>query len=36
MSRLILQTPTFAALSKLYVDNWRWQDVPFFLRSGKA
>ncbi len=29
------QTPTFAAL-KLYVDNWRWQDVPFFLRSGKA
>ncbi|HLU10133.1 MAG TPA: glucose-6-phosphate dehydrogenase [Oceanobacillus sp.] len=29
------QTPTFAAL-KLYIDNWRWQDVPFFLRSGKA
>lgn len=29
------QTPTYAAL-KLYVDNWRWQDVPFFLRSGKA
>ncbi len=28
-------TPTFAAL-KLYVDNWRWQDVPFYLRSGKA
>jgi glucose-6-phosphate 1-dehydrogenase len=21
---------------KLYVDNWRWQDVPFYLRSGKA
>jgi len=28
-------TPTFAAF-KLYVDNWRWQDVPFYLRSGKA
>lgn len=25
---------TFAAL-RLYVDNWRWQDVPFFLRTGK-
>ena len=25
---------TFAAL-KLYVDNWRWADVPFYLRSGK-
>jgi glucose-6-phosphate 1-dehydrogenase len=29
------QTPTFAAL-KLYVNNWRWQGVPFYLRSGKA
>jgi len=29
------QTPTFAAL-KLEVDNWRWQGVPFYLRSGKA
>ena len=28
-------TPTYAALL-LYVDNWRWQGVPFFLRSGKA
>lgn len=27
-------TETFAAL-KLYVDNWRWQDVPFYLRTGK-
>ncbi len=27
-------TETFAAL-KLFVDNWRWQDVPFYLRSGK-
>jgi glucose-6-phosphate 1-dehydrogenase len=27
-------TDTFAAL-KLYVDNWRWQDVPFYLRTGK-
>jgi len=28
------QTPTYAAL-RLYVDNWRWQGVPFYLRSGK-
>jgi glucose-6-phosphate 1-dehydrogenase len=25
---------TFAAM-RLYVDNWRWQGVPFYLRSGK-
>jgi glucose-6-phosphate 1-dehydrogenase len=29
------QTPTFAAL-KLYIDNWRWKEVPFYLRSGKS
>jgi glucose-6-phosphate 1-dehydrogenase len=29
------QTETFAAL-KLFVDNWRWQDVPFYLRTGKC
>ena len=29
------QTPTYAAL-KMYVQNWRWQGVPFYLRSGKA
>jgi glucose-6-phosphate 1-dehydrogenase len=29
------QTATFAAI-RFYVDNWRWQGVPFFLRSGKA
>ncbi|NOZ48669.1 MAG: glucose-6-phosphate dehydrogenase [Chloroflexi bacterium] len=29
------QTPTYAAL-ELYVNNWRWQGVPFYLRSGKA
>jgi glucose-6-phosphate 1-dehydrogenase len=28
------QTETFVAL-KLYLDNWRWQDVPFYLRTGK-
>lgn len=28
------QTETFAAL-KLFVDNPRWQGVPFYLRSGK-
>jgi glucose-6-phosphate 1-dehydrogenase len=27
-------TETFAAL-KLYLDNWRWADVPFYIRSGK-
>jgi glucose-6-phosphate 1-dehydrogenase len=29
------QTATFAAV-KLAVNNWRWQGVPFYLRSGKA
>ena len=29
------QTATFAAL-QLWIDNWRWQGVPFYLRSGKA
>jgi glucose-6-phosphate 1-dehydrogenase len=29
------QTATFAAI-KLRIDNWRWQGVPFYLRSGKA
>jgi len=28
------QTSTFAAL-KLYIDNWRWEGVPFYLRTGK-
>ncbi|MEB3274103.1 MAG: glucose-6-phosphate dehydrogenase [Prochlorothrix sp.] len=28
-------TPTYAAL-KLHVNNWRWQGVPFYLRSGKG
>jgi glucose-6-phosphate 1-dehydrogenase len=27
-------TPTYAALH-MQVDNWRWQGVPFYLRSGK-
>ncbi|MBC7792521.1 MAG: glucose-6-phosphate dehydrogenase, partial [Clostridia bacterium] len=29
------QVPTFTAL-KLFVDNWRWQGVPFYLRAGKG
>ena len=29
------QTETFAAI-KLFVDNWRWQGVPFYLRTGKC
>ncbi len=27
-------TETFVAI-KAYIDNWRWQGVPFFLRTGK-
>lgn len=27
-------TETYAAM-KLHVDNWRWQGVPFYLRTGK-
>ena len=27
-------TPTFAKM-KVFIDNWRWQGVPFFLTSGK-
>jgi glucose-6-phosphate 1-dehydrogenase len=29
------QTETYAAV-KLLVDNWRWQGVPFYLRTGKC
>jgi glucose-6-phosphate 1-dehydrogenase len=28
------RTETFVAL-KLSIDNWRWADVPFYLRTGK-
>jgi glucose-6-phosphate 1-dehydrogenase len=27
-------TPTFAML-RLYIDNWRWRGVPFYISSGK-
>jgi glucose-6-phosphate 1-dehydrogenase len=27
-------TETYAAV-KLFIDNWRWQNVPFYLRTGK-
>jgi len=27
-------TETYAAL-KLFIDNWRWAGVPFYLRTGK-
>lgn len=27
-------TPTYAAL-RLFINNWRWKGVPFYLRSGK-
>lgn len=28
------QTETFVAM-KVFIDNWRWHGVPFYLRSGK-
>ena len=28
------ETETFIAI-KCFVDNWRWADVPFYLRTGK-
>ncbi|MBK6561933.1 MAG: hypothetical protein IPG14_10355 [Dehalococcoidia bacterium] len=27
--------PAYAAFN-CYIDNWRWQGVPFYLRSGKV
>lgn len=27
--------PTYASM-RVWIDNWRWQGVPFFLRTGKA
>ena len=29
------KTETFAA-GKLFIDNWRWEGVPIYLRSGKG
>jgi glucose-6-phosphate 1-dehydrogenase len=29
------RTETFAA-ARFFIDNWRWQGVPFYLRSGKC
>jgi glucose-6-phosphate 1-dehydrogenase len=28
------KTETYAAV-KFYIDNWRWEDVPFYVRTGK-
>ncbi len=28
-------TETYAAM-KIYIDNWRWRGVPFYLRTGKC
>jgi glucose-6-phosphate 1-dehydrogenase len=28
------RTETYVAL-KFYIDNWRWKDVPFYVRTGK-
>ena len=28
------QTDTYAAVT-FFIDNWRWADVPFYIRSGK-
>src|SRR5438445_3881500 len=32
--KLDSQTETFVAL-RLYIDNWRWADVPIYMRVGK-
>jgi len=32
--RVNSKTETFVA-AKLFIDNWRWQGVPFYLRTGK-
>lgn len=29
------KTPTYAAV-KFNIENWRWKDVPFYVRSGKG
>ncbi len=29
------RVPTFAAL-QLFIDSWRWADVPFYIRAGKG
>jgi glucose-6-phosphate 1-dehydrogenase len=29
------RTPTYAAI-KIMIDNWRWQGVPFYVRTGKS
>jgi len=29
------QVETFAAV-KLFIDSWRWADVPFYIRTGKC
>ncbi len=29
------RTPTYAAM-RMFIDNWRWAGVPFYLRSGKS
>lgn len=29
------QTETFAAL-RMFIDNWRWAGVPFYIRAGKS
>ena len=29
------RTETFAAI-KLFIDNWRWSGMPFYLRTGKC
>ncbi len=29
------QTETYVAL-KLFIENWRWADVPFYIHTGKA
>lgn len=34
LKKYVSNTETFVAL-KVYVDNWRWKNTPFYLRTGK-
>ena len=34
-SKSRIQIPKRFAALKFFVDNWRWQGVPFYLRTGK-
>ena len=35
-SRRDSPTVTLCSLQVFFIDNWRWEGVPFYLRAGKA